>query len=372
MTSPSHMVDTLTRFLEGERSARVDLAETDHPDLADAVNRLLDRHAEAAYKRDLYFGALSDMVGRFEETVGYLSAVKRMTGLLADGGVVRVEDVCRAATRVLVEEVGVDNCSILLQHPREDVLALVAAYGQTTWWGDNGEEPPAYNRFLRFKRGEGIAGRVAETLEPYLCEDVTQDDLYLELAECIPLKSIFAIPLAHDGHLLGVLNVSDQAANPFSAHRRRGLILVAEVVGQVLVLCRKCQTLAESEAFHRDLVENAAEVMISTDLGLCLNYLNGAGRAFFGLEPPDVQGFHFLQRVHPEDVDRVRACVHDLMYGKPLGRVPIHFALGEDAPQVLHCSFRLIDEEGWPLGIEIIGRAQEGAAVREPAPSLSV
>lgn len=330
---------------------------------AQLLNTLLDRYADAGCRRDLYLRALTDMVRRFEESIDFLSVVRRLTEIMnqTDRSVC---EVCQEIVRALVEETHVANSSILLAHPREPVLRLAAAWGAD----DSGrtlcaERTAGYNTFLQFQRGEGIAGRVAATLEPYLCEDVEHDPVFLRLQARVPIRSLFALPLAHNRRFLGVLNLSDHSCTPFAPHQRQGFVLLAGVISQLLVLCQQQSKLRESEAYYRDLVEHGADVILATDMGLCLVSLNQAGRRLFGIRSDQVRGTHLLKYIAPEYVDRFCRAVHDLIYERIPEQIPVGFLDSTNRTTRLECAFRLIVEDGWPLGIEVIGRARERVEV---------
>lgn len=362
MQTSQEIIEVIRRAISGERNASLDEEQLSDPALRDAVNGLIHEFVNAAYKRDLYHRALGDMARQFEETVGFLSVVKRLSDLLGEGGT-DANEACQSVVRILVEEAQVENCSILLLHPREHVLALVAADGQEDRLRRAGgaSVERRYNRFLRFRPGEGIAGRVAETLEPYLCQSVEHDALYLDLGSVTPIQSLFVLPLAHDGRLLGVLNISDKSVHHFHEHRRRGLTLIADVIARVLVFIEQRRQLAESEAFYRELMENAGEVIGALDLGLCFTFLNRAGQRLLGLEESGAAGYPLLRCVAAEDEELVRECVHRLIYGKDSVPRAVRFHLPGGDTVILECSFRLLVDDGWPVGVGIVARAGRGA-----------
>lgn len=63
----------------------------------------------------------------------------------------------------------------------------------------------------RQKLGEGIAGNVAQTREARLINDIVETPLYRDGRERDDIQSAISAPIAHQGGLLGVLNVSTNA-----------------------------------------------------------------------------------------------------------------------------------------------------------------
>jgi diguanylate cyclase (GGDEF)-like protein len=85
---------------------------------------------------------------------------------------------------------------------------------------------------LRIKRGEGIAGWVAQHNEPLLVNDVHADPRFssrFDKASSFHTKSILCVPLAFKGRTLGVIElVNGEGDGPFSPEDLRILGTVAE------------------------------------------------------------------------------------------------------------------------------------------------
>jgi signal transduction histidine kinase len=77
--------------------------------------------------------------------------------------------------------------------------------------------------------GEGIAGRVAQTVEPLLINGRPTSNEFPGLdTRTLEVSSAMSVPLVHRDQLLGVLNVNAKAGGTFSAYDLRALSLFAE------------------------------------------------------------------------------------------------------------------------------------------------
>jgi len=66
------------------------------------------------------------------------------------------------------------------------------------------------------KEGNGVTGFVAATGKSYLCEDTTEDDLYLD--GLVGAKSALTVPLKYHDEIVGTFNVESPVVNRFSAY----------------------------------------------------------------------------------------------------------------------------------------------------------
>ena len=66
------------------------------------------------------------------------------------------------------------------------------------------------------KEGNGVTGFVAATGKSYLCEDTTEDELYLD--GLVGAKSALTVPLKYHDEIVGTFNVESPVVNRFSAY----------------------------------------------------------------------------------------------------------------------------------------------------------
>ena len=97
------------------------------------------------------------------------------------------------ALRLLSDELGLDTPAVALRDPQTDAFGVDAAHGLT----------PAEIRRATYRPGEGLTGRVGQTGEPVLVEDVSREPAFLDRTArggrtgprfvCVPLWSAGAV-----------------------------------------------------------------------------------------------------------------------------------------------------------------------------------
>src|SRR5215470_10122172 len=85
--------------------------------------------------------------------------------------------------------------------------------------------PPEIADRIRIKVGQGVSGRAAQTRQPVLVDDVTQEDAYIEAVPNV--HSELAIPLIIKNRVIGVIDIEAREKNYFTEEHRRLLTLIA-------------------------------------------------------------------------------------------------------------------------------------------------
>ncbi|WP_169976416.1 response regulator [Tautonia rosea] len=96
-----------------------------------------------------------------------------------------------------------------------------------------GMTPLAADRELfAAETGNGVTGYVAATGKGYLCDDTTQDPLYLEGA--VNARSSLTVPLVRHGRVIGTLNVESPKPNAFDRRDQQFLEIYARNIASAL------------------------------------------------------------------------------------------------------------------------------------------
>jgi len=218
---------------------------------------LAERLEAVTRERNLYAKTLAEANRLYEEKVKELNALRRVADALRS--VLSVRKVCCEIVDILVEEVGAENCSLMLLDPSEKTLAVKAARGsrdaRTRYYDETTPE-------TRFQLGEGVAGWVAEHAEPVLLTD-TQEDPRFKPAETgeLDIRSLLCLPLIEGQQVRGVLNLSHSDINAFTEDNERILTIVANQAGIALAnvgLFRQLQEI--NEALEETVAVRTAEV----------------------------------------------------------------------------------------------------------------
>ncbi|HEX6868315.1 MAG TPA: diguanylate cyclase, partial [Candidatus Limnocylindrales bacterium] len=138
---------------------------------------------------------------------------------------------------------------------RDFDITLVSLYlptspGRLSMVGVAGYHSP----FHELSVGVGIIGRAASTLETQYLEDVFQDPDYKAARDDV--RSEVAVPIVHDGELLGVLNFEGTAAAPIRPRH----VAVAEMLARAISAALRSARLDQERRDRLHAIERVLEV----------------------------------------------------------------------------------------------------------------
>jgi GAF domain-containing protein len=141
---------------------------------------------------------------------------------------------------------------------------------------------------LRLRKGEGIAGLVAQTLQPLIVDDYAAWGQRSAQYDGIPYGAVVEVPMLYSGELIGVLGVSEtgSSARKFNEAEARLLSLFA---GQAASAVHNARLLHETR-------NRAEQLALLYDAGLALNSV---------LEPEAQLKFLFNIAIKALQADRV-------------------------------------------------------------------
>ena len=132
-----------------------------------------------------------------------------------------------------------EACSILFYNKETNRLEFKGGICE------NGKDSGILPKEGVLEMGQGIAGMVAETLQPVFIEDVQTDRRFYPEAHRFtgfPIKSLIAMPLVGRGGLVGVVEILNPRAEDYDPE-----------ISQLLA--RQFATAIENSLFHREAVE---------------------------------------------------------------------------------------------------------------------
>lgn len=181
----------------------------------------------------------------------------RISSLLA------VEDLLWEIARLLKETLGYYIVGLALIE--EDELVFKAGAGAV--WENPQFTPP------RIKLGlQGITGWVAQTGEPLLVSDVSQDPRYYSLPEASEIRSELAAPLKAKGAVIGVLHVQSQDLDAFDEGDMTLLRSLAQQAAIAIENARlyeqaqRAATLEERQRLARELHDSVTQSLYGVTL----------------------------------------------------------------------------------------------------------
>ena len=116
-----------------------------------------------------------------------------------------------------------------------------------------------YAEQMQMSLGEGIAGRVAQSGEPILLEDISQDPrtAYPDLVSTAGLKGFASVPLKAKEKVVGVMNIASHAPGQFGADDLYLLDSIGCQVGTAIEQARLYQRLAQGRERYQALLQHA-------------------------------------------------------------------------------------------------------------------
>ncbi|GBF06230.1 hypothetical protein DAERI_080021 [Deinococcus aerius] len=121
-----------------------------------------------------------------------------------------------------------------------------------------------------------------------------------------PMRGWLAVPLVgRGGQNIGLIQLSDKFEGDFTAEDESVLVQLAQLAAGSVENARAAQTVRDSEARYRSLVEATSQMVWSTPPSGEFEGDQPAWRAFTGQTIAELQGRGWLGAVHPEDRDRV-------------------------------------------------------------------
>ena len=157
-----------------------------------------------------------------------------------------------------------------------------------------GTEPEGNGRPVQIGRDQGIVGRVANTGETVLLNNVSSDPAYIRDREDASVE--LAVPLKSEGELFGVLNIEDTATHKFTDSER---IVVEAVASQISLAWRNAKLFEQirKSKVYLELVLNAADdtSIISVDKDCRVITFNSGSETLLGLTASEAFGRHISE-----------------------------------------------------------------------------
>ncbi|MDG1065585.1 MAG: ATP-binding protein [Luminiphilus sp.] len=179
----------------------------------------------------------------------YLDILHKFT--LRQSSLARLEDIVWNIAKTAIAELGFEDCVVYLLADDGMVLKQVAAHGP--------KNPAAREIFneITIPVGQGIVGHVAQTGEVERIDDARLDPRYIEDDDF--RLSELAVPISHEGRIIGVLDSEHHAANFFTDEDVRLFTTIASLastrIDTALAMGRLEKTVA-----HLEEARNALEV----------------------------------------------------------------------------------------------------------------
>ena len=154
---------------------------------------------------------------------------------------------------------------------------------------------------------------VFETKEPYICADIRKNPIYKNRSmEREGVISTAAAPVMSKNRVLGLMVVGSRRLHRFRKREIKLLMAFGAQLGAALENAELYQEVAKSKAYIENLVENAADIIITTDLDDRMLTWNRGAEVLFGYCKDEVIGKHLAILLPPErfhELEEMRAKV---------------------------------------------------------------
>jgi len=118
---------------------------------------------------------------------------------------------------------------------------------------------PRYAEAVKLSLGEGIGGRGAQTGEPILLQDISQDPRAAnpDIIRAEGIKGFISIPLKSKDKVVGVMNLASHAVGRFGMDDMSLLTAIGDYLGTAIEQARLYDRLAEAGERYRVLLQHA-------------------------------------------------------------------------------------------------------------------
>ena len=169
-------------------------------------------------------------------------------------------------------------------------------------------------RDIRLEPGSGTNALAAELGEPVLTSDFRVDPRlphgpgYGTAAGRMQMIAIAAVPMhGPEGDVIGTLSISYQEPREFAREQIEVLQAFADQAAIGLLNSRLYERLRVSEERYRFLVEQAPDLLFTTDAAGTLTFLSDTCERLTGWKPEELVGRPILSLVHPSALPEVQA-----------------------------------------------------------------
>lgn len=199
--------------------------------------------------------------------------------------------------REVVGNMGFHDCVIYLTDPLGQYLRQVAAIGAKNPEGDD------ILNSLRIRIGDGVTGKVAETGQPIIIDDLSKEPSYIPDLE--PALSEICVPMIIDNKVVGVIDSEEARAGIFTARHLDVLSTIAAMASGKLKLIREAEQAqlrnrelertrrrlenARQQAESANRVKNAFLGTLSHELRTPMNGVIGMGELLLHTELDEKQ-----------------------------------------------------------------------------------
>jgi len=165
------------------------------------------------------------------------------------------EKTCKAILDAVIDEMDVENCSLMLEDPITGELIIRAARSK------NEKESVYYSNGTsigkRFKPGEGVAGYVLKEGKAVISNDVLHETRFVRANGLSKkVRSLICYPVKEKDQVVGVFNISHSRKGAFDEGSKRVISYITNQMGAALTSARFFLEIHEMNRLLKDKKDN--------------------------------------------------------------------------------------------------------------------
>ena len=163
-------------------------------------------------------------------------------------------DTCKAILDAVIDEMDVENCSLMLIDPSSGNLSVRAARGKNESKSVYYPDHFGNGNGRRFKLGEGVAGWVLKEGQAVMLNDVKEESRFVmtDGLDDSKVRSLVCFPIREKDQVVGVFNLSHSKKRAFEDGDKLALSYISNQVGAALTSARFFLEIKEMSRLMRD------------------------------------------------------------------------------------------------------------------------
>ncbi|MCP3678536.1 MAG: response regulator [Deltaproteobacteria bacterium] len=221
-------------------------------------------------------GSLDTFINEHEDLIKALSAFRKLAENLQ--GKMTVDAICYEVTKIMAEELHLENCSIMLLDEERKQLQLQCGAGSRF-------DEKVHNKCSAIPVGKGIAGIVAQTGTPLYIEDANQDPRFLKLEASVKVGALLSIPIITGDDILGVINMSHPEKGAFCIKQFEVFSTLSMTVGHLIIFAtmgrelerkvsERTRELKDSNDYLEEIIANANDMILTIERNGKITFTN--------------------------------------------------------------------------------------------------
>lgn len=289
MAAPLLIGEHLLGVLEVRAAEPNTFSESDLLILEVAAHQIATALESARFRAE-HKALLEETRRKLDEMSTLYQVAQEVTGSL------QLDEVLETVVQAIRRALNCRGCCVFLLNPSDQMLEIKAAAGLK----------PEWRHMARLAIGEGIAGKVAASLQPLYVPDTQACPDYIVFDP--EVRCLLAVPLQAQGRLIGVLNIDHTQPDAFTPDHERLLTVAASQVAVAIDNARLyTQLLAEKRRQDEFLA------IVSHELRTPLTCIQSSVSLLLDDEPPDGETAREFLEIIQRQNERLVLIVNNLL-----------------------------------------------------------